>query len=656
MQPIRLLKPCRTADAELISARVIDELFASYLAPDIQIQSVLLVPWFDEILGLGSNLGLGSTLLQAAKNFLAATANFDFLYPSYECIALAPLFLALRNLAQAKIRLLLFAHSPGIYVMEWALLRPLLVPGDLIIAPSAKGKDTIEFLCPELTKFVRVIPYPIASLPQVASGETERIISLGRITPSKLVHRQIEAMEVLRSRGHRLPKLQIAGPLTNRESAELTPYARCLAAKIHRLGLQDCVQLIGPIYGDRDKARFITGARLLLNLSVTVEESFGIAIVEALGLGVPAVTTHWDGFPETLGAGGELVPVVDVGPGLAVDVKAEQVADAIERMLASPPTPEVCCEQARQFCPARVRPKYCAALKEAMELADRRESLPDPFEVQTLSAAPTSGLLSLTAPLPSFSWKELFAFHLEDCDRIRQRWAGGVVFGSSCGERLSVLVLAGRRKPLERFLGELDFAAYTAATGLVTKQSDGSGDFSSRIALAVFSRATFASRLTCLIACRNADRPEVLHQELEQLKQEGLVTAEIDFLAVEFERQSGNFAKAFQLCTAETDLRGWNEFAALRLRQLARICREWGQPELALPWLRRWLEQFPDSLDSGPVWLDNCVNALEAGRHCLTEAQVALRQARSLLGDSPMLDKVEKNLFEVTFWIQDRFG
>ena len=624
--------------AELISAQAFDELFARNLKPDLCIEHVALLPWCEAVLGPTDS---PYPLKEAARNFAAETAGFDFLCPDSHCIALTPLFLSLRNRTQARTRLLLIAHAPGAYVMEWILLRPLLVPGDLIIAPSSSAKAVIEFLCPELSKFVRVIPHPMHRLPQEESGKRNCIVSLGRIVKGKLLHRQIEAMAVLRSRGHRL-KMEIAGPLSERPSSEPNFYARSLTAKIRRLQLEDHVELLGHIRGDESKAKFISGARLMLNLSVTIEESFGKSVVEALSLGVPVVATRWDGLPETIGPSGELLQVYDAR--LAVDVTAEQVADAIEHVMDDPPSFEVCQEQANRFLPECVRQTYRSVLEEGLNAAAGGNSVIDSIEAGVLKAAPLSGLLSLTAPLMDFSWREVFAFHVEDCTRIRHYLAGGLVSEPSSGDRLRALLLIGTRAALERFLGGLDYTTLISGEGTALERREHGREFIDRIASAATSRATRNSRLSCLAELCAAGQTEQLWNGLIVMQREGSHSSGFDYLVVEAERQRGNFAGAFQLCIAQDDPRLWGEFAAHRLRQLAHICREWGQPGLALPRLRQWLVQFPDSPDSGPVWLDRCINASRAGNTFLDEARTAFDHARSLIGNSPVLDQVAASL------------
>lgn len=633
---IKILRPTRAA--ALISARVFDDLFARNLASEVDVKPVDLLPWLGESLGpVNSSQPPGD----AAKKFAAATEGFDFFCPGYECIMLTPLLLSLRNHSRSRSRLLFIAHAPGAYLLEWALIRPLLKPGDLIIAPSASAAALIDFLCPTLNAHVRVIPHPLHPLPSEGNAARERIVSLGRITPDKLLHRQIEAMAILRRRGLKL-RMDIAGPLNVAQSSTPRDYACALMAKIHRLGLGEDVRLVGEISGELEKARFLARARLLINLSVTIEESFGKSVVEALGLGVPVLATHWDGLPETVGDGGQLLRVSDVV--LGVDVPAEQIADAMERIIAAPPAPEVCQEQARRFSPGRVSRLYREALQEAMDAPALSSDAGDSVDERALGAAPPNGLLAHAAPLAHFSWGELFDFHTEDCIRIRRSFAGEKPQGLSNADRLRSLLLTGTRAAVECFLGGLSYAELAKPTGAGIKPHIFNSPFIARVAVAAGSSAIPRSRLACLLELSVANETEQLWQHLIEMRREGLQPHGFDYLLAEAERQRGNFLHSFQLCINMDDPRLRGELSANRWRQLARIAREWDRPAFALPWLREWLEEFPDSPDSGAVWRDRCVNALLAGDEFLAEAREAFGHAKKLLAPSALLDKIEASL------------
>jgi glycosyltransferase involved in cell wall biosynthesis len=631
---IKVLRP--TQRAELISARVFDELFSRELALELEIEQVRLLPWLDTILGWRA---MPESMQDVAGRFLAATRGFDFFCPDHHAIPLAPICLFLRNQARVPIRLLLIAHAPGIYSLEWVLLRPLLRPGDLIIAPSTNAREVIEFLCPELGPYIRVIPHPMRPLRRIESSGPPCIVSLGRIHPTKLLHRQIEAMAVLSKRRVRLPKMQIAGPLHALGSQEISLYARSLIAKIRRLGLEDHVELIGDIEGNDRKAALLAGARVLMNLSVSIEESFGKAVAEALGVGVPVLATRWNGLPEVVGNGGDCLSVIDVT--LAVDVDSEHIADSLERLIAAPPSPEACREQVRRFHPDRVSRMYRVALEDALEISSSSADASGLSDERILAAAPVHGLLSIIAPLPEFSWHELFEFHIEDVARLRSTLGGETLSDLSNGEHLRSLLFHGVRPPLERFLAGLDRPELMIATGQERRRQTSRTDFLSRVSAAAASRATRSSRVACVDLLRSTEQTELLRVTLAALQNDGLYSPTIDFLEIETERQQGHYGRAFQLSVRSEEPILWGEFAAPRLRQLAGICREWGLPGLALPWLREWLDRFPDSPDSGIIWLDRCVNALQTSPELIAEARESFAHVRSLLGESIELSKLE---------------
>lgn len=626
---LKLLRPSRSA--ELISAQAFDEQFVRHIEQCCELQQVPLLAWCEAILGPAD---APFPQAQAAAHFARTTADYDFLCPSYEGIALAPRLLALRNLAGAPIRLLLIAHAPGGYVLEWTLLRPLLRPGDLIVAPTEQARATICFLCPELASFLHVIPHPLAPLPAVAPAGGQRLVSLGRIEPGKLLHRQLEALALLRERGLHLP-MQVAGPLTHPGQEGPHPYARSLLTKIRRLDLTDQVQLVGTIHGEAAKAAFLSGASLLLNLSVTVEESFGKSVVEALSLGVPVLVTRWNGLPETVGSGGATLPVHESEGGWGVDVSPHELADAIQNLLTAPPSPAACRAEASRSDPARVVPRYGAMLQAARMVG--RQPLPEPLP--TGRAAPSGGLLGRTAPLTALSWPDLFLYYQEMSDHLRLQWAGTPPPGRSVGEQLHAVLLAGTRRPLERFLAGL--AAEDEGDEASTPRLAPTGDWVERVLGAAMAPATLSSRQVCLALGGEMGRVEALRAGVAHLRAAGAQTPGLTYLAIEVERQSGQMEAAIALCLAEEATRPWGEGAAARLRHLARLCREGGQPERALPWLRRWLLQFPDGPDAGGVWIDCCVNALRATPPLLAEAHAALEQARTLLGPSPIFARVE---------------
>jgi glycosyltransferase involved in cell wall biosynthesis len=621
---IRILRPAATAD--LISAQVFDDAFAQNLGPELAVECVDPKNWLDSIFGGGE---LQPDEMSVHRAFASATRNFDFLCPNYKVIPFVPLLLYIRNRSHAPIRLLLIAHAPGAYVLEWSLLRPLLRTGDLVITPTDSARKVIDFLCPELTPYTRVVPHPMRPLRHARRVRPRHIVSLTRMHSSKLLHRQIEALAVLRDRGVSGLSMRIASPLHRPGSTDLIPYARSLAAKIKRLHLGDSVELTGPISGVEQKAKFLSEARLLINLSVTIEESFGKSILEAVGCGVPVLATCWNGFPETVGDAGTLVPADFTE--LGVDVSAECIADGLQSLLDAPPSRDTCKHQAARFHPRRVRRLYRQALEESME-GSRATAFSDDAPSLDEPAAALSGLLSATAPLTRFSWNDLFSLHLQDATRWRAALAGYPSPGLSEIDELRDLLIAGVQAPLERLLAGAKFNATSETSD--SSFETGIGDFIGRVSAAAQSHATTSSRLACLNFLARVERFEALESGLETMRASHSAGPSLRYLETEALRLSGEYRRAFMMCIESEEEILWSEQAAHLLRQLAAICREWKLPGFALPWLRDWLERFPDSPESGMVWLDRAVNALALAPALLEEARQAFETARALLGES----------------------
>src|SRR5215217_1987487 len=600
---IKILRP--TGTGSLISGRVFDHAFARNLQPEISVVEVDLAQWLDAIFGRQRILPNAKAVHKA---FTSATSGFDFLCPNYLGIPLTPLLLYVRNQSRARIRLLLIAHAPGAYGLEWALLRPLLRSDDVIIAPTNSARDVIEFLIPELVKHTRVVPHPIAPLPPFRAHHRKHIVSLTRVHPSKLVHRQIEAMALLRLRGYRNLTMRIAGPLNEPGSQETSPYARCLLQKISRLRLADSVELTGEITGDTAKARFLAEARLLINLSITTEESFGKAIVEALSAGVPIVATRWNGFPETVGAGGTCIPV-DASL-LGMDVPAERIADAMQSVLDSPASEEICRAEALRFHPRRIRQLYQRELEAVIGASG--DFADDKIPTRDEPAAPVNGLLANTAPLMQMAWQDLFNLHVKDVARLRESLCGEVQRTISDADELRSLLVIGLRAPLSRQLADVGLQGMDQPVG-AEHPSEPVNGFLARISAGALSRATLSSRLACALVIAHRSGKQRLRQMLDAMREEGLRSWGLEYLEIEALRLNGQPEAAFRISTARKDSLYWGELAADRLRQLASVCRDWQRPELALLWLREWLERFPDSPDSGLVYLDLCSNALAAG-------------------------------------------
>jgi hypothetical protein len=208
------------------------------------------------------------------------------------------------------------------------------------------------------------------------------------------------------------------------------------------------------------------------------------------------------------------------------------------------------------------------------------------------------------------------------------------------------MVLLSSQKAVQNFLAGLPLAEWLKTTGPLTNKRTKKrpGDFLARIAGGVAAEATQASKEICLAILQEENRPDLFEQGYSDLELAGALSPSLRYLQIERELMRGSPARAFELFNDVHDINVMKEHQAVHLRQMARICREWQKPELALPWLRKWLAQFPDSPDSGLVWADRSLNASLSGIEWLPEAKDSLVRARNLLGPIPLIMELEHNI------------
>ncbi|MGI8722574.1 MAG: glycosyltransferase [Geodermatophilaceae bacterium] len=121
-----------------------------------------------------------------------------------------------------------------------------------------------------------------------------RVTFTGRLHPEKGPDLLIEALA--------LTSVPVAGYLVG-----AGPSATALAARVHALGLDARVRLVGWV---DEPARYVVGAAV--HVVPSREEAWSQSAVVGLGLGIPVIGTAVEGLPYTLGAGrGILVPAED---------------------------------------------------------------------------------------------------------------------------------------------------------------------------------------------------------------------------------------------------------------------------------------------------------------------------------------------------------
>ena len=289
---------------------------------------------------------------------LAVLSSWDYICPDYRMMAVVPWLMEIRRKNGLSFGILFISHSPGLYALEWLLIRDLVCDRDLIVAPSHFAEGVIRLLAPSLAPHVETISHPLDLKPYHAKSRNrgDRIVTLSRIAEDKLIHRQIDAMaRVVHTHGYGHLHMVIGGRLTDPDSGELTSYARLLQFKIRQLDLESHVRLAGEI-PPSGKHDFFKGSFVSVNLSRTLEEAFPKASVEALSFGIPVVATRWNGFAETVGHAGILLDL-DLSHGRA-DVDPDELAKTLITLYENPLPAETCLNQIKPYNRSTLMKRY----------------------------------------------------------------------------------------------------------------------------------------------------------------------------------------------------------------------------------------------------------------------------------------------------------
>jgi glycosyltransferase involved in cell wall biosynthesis len=130
-----------------------------------------------------------------------------------------------------------------------------------------------------------------------------RLLCVASVTPRKNQHRLVDALAELPDRRW---TLACVGPLRRDPG-----YVEALAARIARHGLEDRIELAGPLTGAALDDQY-DAADLAVLVSET--ETYGMVVTEALARGIPVLVTAAGALPDTLGRAPD-----GSRPGLLVD-------------------------------------------------------------------------------------------------------------------------------------------------------------------------------------------------------------------------------------------------------------------------------------------------------------------------------------------------
>jgi glycosyltransferase involved in cell wall biosynthesis len=198
---------------------------------------------------------------------------------------------------------------------------------DAVVVNSSHTADQVQrrlgvepgrmFVCP---------PGAPAWTPRTASPPRGPVLFIGTLGPRKNVGRLLKAYEALAGRVPDMPLLLLAGRITSGSAPIL--------AALQRPSLASHVRHIGYVSEDRRERLFREASVLVLP---SLDEGFGIPVLEAMTMGVPVVAANRGALPDLLGDAGLLVDPEDEGA----------IGAAIERLLTDPALAAECARRGR---------------------------------------------------------------------------------------------------------------------------------------------------------------------------------------------------------------------------------------------------------------------------------------------------------------------
>ncbi len=211
-------------------------------------------------------------------------------------------------------------------------------PYDLIFSPTACGAegtkvmlarlaDRLGLQAPIFRGTIEVIPYGVEPPPKIPEARTWLnwstddlvFLSIARLDRKRKYDAApllIVFAELLRE----CPKarLVLAGAETE------VDYADRLQRVAAELGIADRVE-IRPDFSADDKALLLTAADVFIAFSDNIQETYGVAVVEAMHAGLPVIASDFDGFKES---------VIDAETGILVPTFMQAPAAEVRTLMA----------------------------------------------------------------------------------------------------------------------------------------------------------------------------------------------------------------------------------------------------------------------------------------------------------------------------------
>jgi alpha-1,3-rhamnosyl/mannosyltransferase len=240
-----------------------------------------------------------------------------------------------------------------------ALARAHAQRADRILVPSRFTAGEVETKLGVASKRLAICPHGAPDwTPRPSAPKHGYVLFFSTLEPRKNVGGLLDAYEILVTRAAQpgaVPDLVLAGRATDA--------AKPWLERIERAPLNGRVRHIGYVAPD-DRRALYEGARLLVQPSF--EEGFGIAVLEAMAVGVPVVVANRGSLPEVAGCAGSLVD----------PERADDIAQGIQRVLDDDAYAALCTsrgvERARAFSWADTARRVYETYRDAMASRQQR--------------------------------------------------------------------------------------------------------------------------------------------------------------------------------------------------------------------------------------------------------------------------------------------
>jgi glycosyltransferase involved in cell wall biosynthesis len=265
------------------------------------------------------------------------------------------------RLARPRSPVILLVHDVLDRVRFRVVLRLFGGGVDLAVAPSEAAARSLRDRGLPTRVVPNGTPWPVPPAPPEPPVPPV-VGELAALTPLK-------GQDVLLAAIARLPRRDVIVELAGEALPKDGPYVERLRALSHRSGLEGRTRFLGRVEDPLERLR---GWSIAVLPSVG-QESFGLAVLEAMSVGVPVIATNHGGPPEILGDAGLLV-----APG-----DAEALSVAIGRLLDDADLRDRC----RAAGPRLVAGAYTLERQQAVLLSVLRDALSDRAPRSTGAAA-----------------------------------------------------------------------------------------------------------------------------------------------------------------------------------------------------------------------------------------------------------------------------